>query len=427
MRSTVGFGRPLVLALLLAGTAHAGTRTDLRGHVLDEKGAPLRGATVSVYTAAPRTGVGTLCPSCYADCGKSTMSDAQGAFTLASVDDSLVFRVLAVAPGRTPRFADRVDPRMGPIIIRMSPRDTTALDPRRTSRGVVIGADGRPAVGAIVEGLGLTNGVWESFGDIRGLDPLSVCDQDGAFLLALPDTGVAPIVRVRSRDHATRFVSDLPIPPARGRIVLTRGAIVEGVVMRDGRPAPGVTVVVGGDGNEVVDGGVTRPDSIATDALGRYRFQGLPPHRAFRLSAAMGSLPAAGATRHVSVTAGDPDSVALAPPLVIEQGRTLKGRVRLTDGKPLPAGGRITLRCGDDRRTLELAADGSFTATGLPPEEITVVTGAPGYRLSSLLDPVLPRRGDQFTIGMTRDRTVEIPLEPRPPMTPPPAPRPGAR
>src|SRR5688572_3149802 len=85
-------------------------RPDLTGVVKDQEGKPLREASVFIYTAGPKEGVGILCPSCYADCRKRTRTDSEGRFKIESLDPALLFRVLVVAKGHRPEFVGKVDP-----------------------------------------------------------------------------------------------------------------------------------------------------------------------------------------------------------------------------------------------------------------------------------------------------------------------------
>jgi len=71
--------------------AQVSQRYDLTGIVDDDAGLPLRGASVYIYTAEPRLGVGTFCPSCYADCGKIVQTGADGSFTIKSLAPDLMF------------------------------------------------------------------------------------------------------------------------------------------------------------------------------------------------------------------------------------------------------------------------------------------------------------------------------------------------
>lgn len=85
-------------------------RPDLTGRVLSGEDSPLQGATVFIYTAGPREGVGILCPSCYADCTKKSTTDAEGHFTIQDLDPSLLLNVLVVAKGHQPQIVEKVDP-----------------------------------------------------------------------------------------------------------------------------------------------------------------------------------------------------------------------------------------------------------------------------------------------------------------------------
>src|SRR4051812_16331764 len=77
----------------------AASRPRLSGMIQNEAGEPVKGARVFIYTAAPKEGIGVLCPSCYADCRKRGISDEQGRFAIEDLDPTLLFRVLVVATG----------------------------------------------------------------------------------------------------------------------------------------------------------------------------------------------------------------------------------------------------------------------------------------------------------------------------------------
>jgi hypothetical protein len=137
---------PLALALSVAG---AFASNDVTGFVVDATAKPVAGAHVYVYTAYPKIGVSTLCPSCYRDCGKHQSVDAKGQFRIGSLDPSLVFTLLAVADGYEPVFVRKIDPVASPITMVMNPR--SAADADRLIIGVVVDPDGKPVVGASVE------------------------------------------------------------------------------------------------------------------------------------------------------------------------------------------------------------------------------------------------------------------------------------
>ena len=67
--------------------------------MVDAAQKPIPQATVFIYTAKPRVGLGIMCPGCYVDCGKKATTDAEGKFLIAKLDPELLFRVLVVAEG----------------------------------------------------------------------------------------------------------------------------------------------------------------------------------------------------------------------------------------------------------------------------------------------------------------------------------------
>ena len=91
------------------GNAEKAVRPDLVGQVHANDGSPVA-ATVFIYTAGPKVGSSTFCPSCYADCRKREKSNARGDFKIDSLNPQLIFRILVVAKGYEPKFADNVDP-----------------------------------------------------------------------------------------------------------------------------------------------------------------------------------------------------------------------------------------------------------------------------------------------------------------------------
>src|SRR5690606_2746444 len=135
--------------------------------------APLANASVFIHTAAPRDGVGTLCPSCYVDCGKSAKTDAKGRFVIAGLDPGLLFRVLVVAPGFQPEFASHVDPAALPLEISLLPV-VEGETPNHRLRGRVMDDNGKPVAGAVARVLSVTRGDSIRFGGYGGTDPLAV-------------------------------------------------------------------------------------------------------------------------------------------------------------------------------------------------------------------------------------------------------------
>ena len=117
------------LLITLALVAGFTENPDLTGRVVTADAKPVAGAHVLIDSAAVRQGTSPLCPSCYADCRKSAVSDQDGRFRIASVDSELFFNVLVVADGYRSTIVKKTDPAKGPIDVVLSPLDVDKLDP----------------------------------------------------------------------------------------------------------------------------------------------------------------------------------------------------------------------------------------------------------------------------------------------------------
>jgi hypothetical protein len=127
--------------------AAASERLDLAGRVTATDGVSVKGARVMIYTARMRKGTNALCPSCYADCSKKAETGQDGSFKIAALDPDLLFRVLVVADGFRPAFAENVDPGAKPITVVLAPLNPGKLDANRLLKGIVLGPDGCAAAG----------------------------------------------------------------------------------------------------------------------------------------------------------------------------------------------------------------------------------------------------------------------------------------
>ena len=351
---------------LLAGASPAAA-TDLRGQVMTVDGGAIPRASVFIYTAAPRTGTSTLCPSCYPDCGKKRNAGRNGKFMIRALSDSLIFRVLVTAKGYEPAFVDSVDPKAGAIAARLRARErnrTIAF----ALRGRVVDPLGRAVVGASVSPTGLRLGERRRFGLPQGTDPLSVTDENGEYFIATRDTGAVWYVKVRARDLAPRAFSEVPARSDSVKLELAYGATVTGRVLREGKPHIGVTIGLS-SANQAA-GGLFSHEEIATDGRGRFTFVNVPPHQAFVVYGTMHSLGPTGSLAVHPFTTGDDGTINEVPSLEVGPAHRLSGRVTLSDGRPLPAGTRllVTRTQAWDQTEVTLNEDGQFQVQGVPQE-----------------------------------------------------------
>ena len=88
----------------------ASPRLTLTGKAVESNGKPLEHATVLVYYAGVKTGYSTYCPSCYADGGKSAVTNTAGAYTIKNLSPDLWFTLLIVRDGYFSEFVRSIDP-----------------------------------------------------------------------------------------------------------------------------------------------------------------------------------------------------------------------------------------------------------------------------------------------------------------------------
>ena len=208
------------------GNAEKTIRPDLVGQVHADDGSPVV-ATVFIYTAGPKVGSSTFCPSCYADCRKREESNAQGGFKIDSLDPQLIFRILVVAKGYEPKFLGKVDPSKGPVEIKLKPSNAANAGPERTLHGRVVDAKGTPVEGAVVNSHGIRkkdgNATW---GALSGVDPLAVTDAQGEFVITAVDPFESMDVQVEARLFANKTFTKLASGTSQHDLVMTEGVTV---------------------------------------------------------------------------------------------------------------------------------------------------------------------------------------------------------
>ncbi len=127
--------------LIVSVVAAAAEAVTLTGKVTDANGKPIEHATVLVYRAGVKNGYSTLCPTCYADCGKRSLTDAAGIYTLTKLNSELWFELVIVRDGYKP-IITKVDPSNGHQITAILNGRSKVDDPRRLVRGRVVDAGG---------------------------------------------------------------------------------------------------------------------------------------------------------------------------------------------------------------------------------------------------------------------------------------------
>ena len=158
-------------------------------------------------------------------------------------------------------------------------------------------------------------------------------------------------------------------------------------------------------------------DTIAADESGRFTFANVPASQDYAFSGVIESL-APWALRTVVRTVGENDSVTTLPPLGLEPGHRLKGRVVLSDGKPVPLGTQLMLgrKLAGNPMQVSMDSTGHFDLLGLPPETVDLRIRMKGYRIAAATRWYQGGAMGAVRIPILRDYDdIEIVLEPAPP------------
>jgi thiol-disulfide isomerase/thioredoxin len=378
----ISFAMVAFMAHIASADNENDRRPNLTGAVLDEGGQPVTNAVVFIYTAGPKQGPSTFCPSCYADCRKRAATDGQGKFVIKDLDPDLLFRVLVAGGGWEPEFVSKVDPATKPLTVTLKPQPVVE-SPDRKLQGRVVDAENKPVAGAVVSIRGVTRSQSTQFGGNDDVDQVAVSDGDGNFLITSRKPFDAAGVDVESRGFAKGIFQNLASGGEVHTLKLTAGATLMGRVVQNGKPLVGVEMNVSGANRE---SSVFVGDfSIATDADGKFLFANLPPRTEYILCGTMDSLGARGCISGKSIHAGDDGETSDVGDVEVQPAFVLAGQIRLTDGKSLPAHEHVQLSRESpwDSAQMETDEAGRFKFIGAPPEQVSVTARVPGYRLSS--------------------------------------------
>lgn len=366
--------RRLLLALASVAVATTLSANDLTGSVVDAAAKPVTGAQVYVYAAHPRVGLSELCPTCYRDCGKHQLVDANGAFRLADLNNTLIFDVLAVADGYQSALVQRVNPDAGPLKIELTRR--TAEEEERLVRGTVLAPDGKPIAGAVVmpRGYHMTNGLI-AWGIYPGVEKVAVTNPKGEFSLRLPERTGKLDARIEGRG-VTRHLERAMAPGEPRTIHMTDGVTVTGHLTNEGKPVAGAHIVLSQRNRASSD--YLGRDEIATNKDGLFVITNVPPNVTWYVYATMDSIDH-GYVEPKLITTGADGSSLDAGTLTVQRGRHIAGSVVLPADRPLPPDARVLLVdfASDDRRSVPIDAAGGFSFDDAPRSELLLSTDGP--------------------------------------------------
>jgi hypothetical protein len=382
MKTIQNYCLMLMAALAVSVAGAEPVRPDLAGRVTNSDGSAITNATILVYTAAPHQGVSSLCPSGFADCRKQTITGTNGEFVISSLDPTLIFRLLVLAPDHESKFIDKVNPAHGVTIFTMKLVDANATPPDLRISGVVIGDDGQAIVGATIQtqGVSFGNGGQQWGGAGQYADETVVSDAKGHFLIRCKSKVELIYAMASAREAAPR-----PIQLQPGRDFLVRmhdGVTVTGRLVTTNFPVSGAVLRVMAENR--ISGEFFITDRIATDSNGRFSIPNLPPEKGLILFGTMDTLQGQGALSPKSFTSGKNKTSTDLGDLILQPGYRISGQIILTDGKPMPARTHLLLarQGASDYTDVVLTADGRFAFQSVPAESVSLSARLKGYKYS---------------------------------------------
>ncbi len=396
-----------------------GEKVALRGRVIDGRGLPVPGTSVSAYMGndldMSQGMVLSLVSSAISlpMAADEAKADARGEFALASLTPGAAYELKAKHPGYGFKVQSSIvlspDVATGPI--------TIVLQPSATVSGKVTDETGKPVADALVIAIeDFMQGGRMAMGSIK--KDYARTKADGSYVLDSLNRGSSYAFGVSAEGRAPVFDSTPTMVQVEMRrdFVLEKGGALEGVVTDAATNAPieGARVVAvvgrmqmgpmggrggrGGRGGPMGAGGdaganadmTTSTQVATTDAQGRFLLQGLRPGPVF-----LGQVKAAGyadksatammgQTGWGEVKAGETLHVDVA----LESGGSVTGKVTtMRDGASVPvAGAQVSVMPWSFQAaftgwgTATTSEDGTYRVDGVPVNtEFSVSAGAPGF------------------------------------------------
>ena len=369
---------------VLACFAVGAERPPLVGVIRGSDGKPLPDARVFVYTAKPRVGPGTTCPSCYPDCGKRALTSVDGEFQIPSVDPELTYRLIVLAKNHRPMFITNADPTGAAVKAKLREAKFGEMPLENQIYGKMIDGSGSPVSGATLEVSGVKKGNSTRYGGSSStIDSMAVTDENGEFVITANEPVDAVTVTIDGPRVAKRRMW---LEGGKSHFIrMNAGSTVSGRLLNEGKPVPNVVVAMTTQERE--SSVFMRGFEVATDKDGRFALQVVPSDNRFHLYTKMADMRSLSLALPLqSVSSGAVGSKIDLGDLALKPAHRVRGRVVLEDGsEQLPAKTRIHLSRDDawDYGDVTLGDDGSFEFKGVPAETISLSVRVPGCRVSA--------------------------------------------
>jgi hypothetical protein len=331
---------------------------------------------------------------------KRTQTDSHGNFKIESLDARWLYFGYGMASGCKFQQLNLFDPTAGTLNVSLETANTN-VPPNKVIHGQVIDANGNPISGALISITGTTRngqGTWPG----QDIDYYSVSDDAGNFVVYGKTPFVAVDGKVEAAGYAEATFEQWPSDAINQewsrtgsmpdglfgsakplhQITLTQGAALQGRLVQAGRPVANAEIRLNGCG--------AGSDcwfwvgATVTDDQGRFLFAHLPPGQSYSICGSW-DLPATfGAVPATDVQTGENGSTNDVGDLNLKPVTEVAGRIRLSDGKPIPANSHYSLSDAAMGSSLpsSVGANGSFHFAAVPGDKVSIFLRVSGYQLT---------------------------------------------
>lgn len=405
-RLFISLATSLALSGLVHGYAQTSDRADLVGSVTLPTES--KSATVLIATAQPKPGAPITAHSPRLPLRIQT--DAQGRFKFESLDSAWLYAVAVLAPGCRPQTLNHVDPTTAPLKIQIEAADTN-VPPDTILRGRVLDPYRRPVSGALITIQEVTRNNTMYFSS-DNIDRYAVSDDAGNFFIYGQKAFVEAGGAVQVSGLATGLFEGWKSGSETHELALIEGASVHGRLLHAQRPVADAELILDRFGAE--SGSWAWTSTTLTDNEGRFSFDHLPTNRTCRFRGTTGALGDLGAVPTETVSVGADNSTNDIGDLNLDPTFDVSGQIRLSDGKPVPAGSLLyfgNFGIGMSS-SFPINGDGSFRLTGFPAGTLTVYLRVRGYELAPRDAMLISGSATNLTVTSNLSGLV-IPMHPQ--------------